>query len=115
MTPAQLNQLPEAQQRNALLAIALGRQIGVEDDSLYLLYEGYCDEDGVESFGGATLLAGWSPEQDGALMWRLFSELAKREYYENQSSFLGHTVNQLSLRLQTTPDNKSFSEELMVA
>ncbi len=67
MIPTELKKLPEPQQRNALLAIALG----------YPVAQKYTIIDNPTDFTSKVpvYILEWKPEQDGALMWRLVCEL----------------------------------------
>ena len=75
MTPTELNQLPADQQQNALLALALGKQLH------NLGYKDYW-------FDVNTALSKWQPQNDKALMWDLVCELSDCVYngaWENLS------------------------------
>lgn len=106
MTPIELSKLPELQQRNALLAIALGKN--------------------VEYYGGRACEKihehdcyplDQQPEQDGALMWRLVCEIGRWSVYvlnAKQPSFLCEYYNK-KCGFVTCTDSYDTREQALIA
>lgn len=80
MNISEFNQLPEPQQRKALLVIALGGSCTLPHYVNENIYELILDDEQIYRI----YLRDWKPVQDGALMWRLVKEMANFNYYEGE-------------------------------